>query len=320
MQNLLRLDYEKILLLAAVNFRGDYQTTIKGMRNADVIETPPELYRYLEQEAQLAQSLLTSGLQEIANADFCDYSKGKFYGGAFQLSIGLERLFKLTVTLDHMLKNDFQAPTSKQLRSYGHNLVDLYQKQIELLDVECEDIFAPETWEFQTIEILSEFAKETRYYNLDRIHDASQNLDPRGPFVDYDSKDPLTKIVLHIARLYENQSREHVRQARLFKAWNTLTHSETNSYVRSPITGGLDMYVDVVQLENYVYYGKGHFNFNIIRYMRLACTLLESLVEKCHEYELSRGLTKTVVVPYLHHFFPLQFTSKQDALKRKRWG
>lgn len=284
-----------------------------------MIETPPELYRYLEQEAQLSQSLITSGLQEIANADFYDYSKGKFYGGAFQLSIGLERLFKLTVTLDHMLKNSFQAPTNKQLKSYGHNLVDLYQKQIELLDKEHDDIFAPESWEYQTIEILSEFAKDTRYHNLNRIHDASQNLEPRGPFVDHDSKDPLRKIVLHIARLYENQSRKHVRQARLFKAWNTLSPSETNSYIRSPITGGLTLLVDVVQLQNYVHYGKGYFNFNIIRYIRLTCTLLEDLVEKCHDYEVNHGLTKTVIVPFLHHFFPLQFTAKQDALKRKRW-
>lgn len=284
-----------------------------------MIDTPPELSRYLEQEAQLAQSLLTSGLQEIANADFYDYSKGKFYGGAFQLSIGLERLFKLTVTLDHMLKNNFQAPTSKQLKFYGHNLIELYQQLITIHGREHDDVFLKGTDEFNTIEILSEFAKGTRYYNLDRLHESSKDLSPRGPFVESDHNDPLAQVVLHIARLYEYQSKPHVRQARLFKAWSTLSPSEPASYVRSPITGGLSMYVDVIQLINYIYYGKGYFNYNIIRYVSFACTVLEGLVERCHEYEVKNGLTRTVVVPYLHEFFALRFTAKQDALKRKRW-
>lgn len=285
-----------------------------------MIETPPELSRYLEQEAQLAQSLLTSGLQEIANADFHDYTKGKFYGGAFQLSIGLERLFKLTVTLDHMLKNKFQAPTSKQLKHYGHNLVDLHQKLIEMHAQDHEDIFGVDTYEYQTIEILSEFAKSTRYYNLDRLHDSSKDLSPRGPFVEADAEDPLSKLILHIARLYESQSKSHIREARLFKVWNTLSPSECASFVRSPITGGRSMLVDVVQLNNYVFYGKGYFNFNIIRYVRFACTVLENMVGRCHEYEMNNGMTQTIVVPYLHDFFPIRYTSKKSALKRKRWG
>ena len=283
------------------------------------LSSPPKIYRFLEQEAQLAQSLLTNGLQEIAYAELTDYEKGKFYGGAFQISIGLERLMKLVLILDHMLKNDYTPPTTNQLKSYGHKLIHLYERTKALHTKNSEDKFHSGQIEFETIKILSDFAMSSRYYNLDSLGSTDDLLAIQGPLLDIDKNDPLTRILLNIIRLYESQSLRHIRESRLFKVWNSYDPSEIGRYHTSPLTGGLEMLVNILQTINYTHYGKGYFNYNIIRYIRFICSVLEDLVEKCHEYEWQNGMTQTIVVPYLHHFFPIRHTPKESALRRKRW-
>lgn len=281
--------------------------------------SPPKIYRFLEQEAQLAQCLLTNGLQEISQAELTDYEKGKFYGGAFQISIGLERLMKLAVILNHMLKHNYAPPTIKELKGYGHKLVQLYEHIKTLHNTKSDDKFNNGQLEFDTIKILSDFAVSSRYYNLDRLEDSIDLLTPRGPFVDLDRNDPLTRIILNIMSLYESQSKRYIREKRLYKAFNKYPASEIGNYHRSPLSGGLEMLVDIVQTLNYVHHGKGYFNYTVIRHIRFICSVLEDLVDKCHNYEEANGMTQTIVVPYLHHLFPIRYTTKSSALKRKNW-
>jgi hypothetical protein len=134
------------------------------------IFSAPKLFKFLEHEAQLTQCILTNGLQEIANADLSDYRKGKFYGGAFQLSIRLERLMKLIIILDHMLKNEYNPPSEHYLRKeIGHDLEKLYKRIKELPIEQRDDAFSEEPLEYETLKVLSDFAKGTRYYNLNQL-------------------------------------------------------------------------------------------------------------------------------------------------------
>ncbi|MBP6531506.1 MAG: hypothetical protein KA260_15395, partial [Burkholderiales bacterium] len=88
---------------------------------------------------------------------------------------------KASIILDHMLKNELRAPTRKELKSFGHDLLCLYRS--------CTAISMDESRrlpEFATLEetsreilvLLSDFSETTRYHNLDALSSMSQPKDP----------------------------------------------------------------------------------------------------------------------------------------------
>ena len=84
----------------------------------------PPSFLLLQQEGYLIRSCLALGLTELRNAHV--HNKGSFYTALFNLSVGLERLLKAIVIIDHMLNNGLSVPTKKQLQAYGHNIIELY--------------------------------------------------------------------------------------------------------------------------------------------------------------------------------------------------
>ncbi len=84
----------------------------------------------LRQETLLVESSLAAGVTAVRNGTLMD--RGKLYSGFFQLSIGMERLFKLILVIDFMVSNRLSRPTNKWLRDYGHDLVRLYDAASDL--------------------------------------------------------------------------------------------------------------------------------------------------------------------------------------------
>lgn len=136
----------------------------------------------LSQEAYLARSSLAGGLTSLRNATFPD--KGAFYAGFFNTSIGLERVMKLIVVVDHMLQSNYVPPSKSQLKAYGHDLVALYAscvvaaQRIGLVAIHPPIIGSIEE---RILVFLSEFATWSRYYNLDSLKAAASSYsDPLG--------------------------------------------------------------------------------------------------------------------------------------------
>lgn len=141
--------------------------------------TLPSSFFLLQQEGYLISSSLTSGLTALRAAHV--HNKGAFYTSLFNLSIGIERLLKAIVIMDHMLNNDLTVPTKKELQSRGHNIIDLYD--------ECErvgssrDSSIVSRLNFDSIDdailsLFSEFARATRYHNLDALSKSNNSRDP----------------------------------------------------------------------------------------------------------------------------------------------
>ena len=86
-------------------------------------------FMLLQHEADLAEGSLSVGLTALRNATVAD--KRQFYSGFFNTTIAIERLMKLIVVVDHMLSNSFVPPTKRELKSYGHNLMTLYQSAVD---------------------------------------------------------------------------------------------------------------------------------------------------------------------------------------------
>lgn len=120
-------------------------------------------------EGSLASTILAEGLNCLRKADI--YQKGMYYQAFFSLSIGIERLLKLIIIYDYRAKNSGKMPENRVIKEKGHNLYEMI------------NIVAPKILENDLnkiiIRFLSEFAKYSRYYNLDTITGKSiQKINP----------------------------------------------------------------------------------------------------------------------------------------------
>jgi len=139
-------------------------------------------FLFLQQEGHLIHSCLTAGLTQLRSANVGN--KGAFYAASFNLSVGMERLLKSIFIIDHMLEHNLTSPDDTQLRKHGHNLVGLYdlavssaQKHNVLLPSRC----SLDNTNQEILRLLGDFAKSTRYYNLDVLTKPSacaKNKDP----------------------------------------------------------------------------------------------------------------------------------------------
>ena len=123
----------------------------------------------LQHEGFLTHSCISSGLTEIRNANIGD-SKGRFYTGFFQLTIGMERIAKLVLIVDHMLENNKLSSIGKPMKEFGHDLERLYGAVKQIVDRRILDV----SWGFnpqqkRILSFLAKFAKRTRYANIDII-------------------------------------------------------------------------------------------------------------------------------------------------------
>ncbi|MFV3334090.1 hypothetical protein ACNFIA_24415 [Pseudomonas sp. NY15437] len=134
----------------------------------------------LMQEAYLMRSCLSTGLTALRKAHV--HNRGEFYIALFNLSIGLERLMKAIVIIDHMQKNGGSVPTRKILKDkYRHGLILLYDACAaigEPLGIKINESSSLDKIDNSIINLLNEFAQTARYHNLDELHSPSQNTDP----------------------------------------------------------------------------------------------------------------------------------------------
>lgn len=139
----------------------------------------PASFLLLQQEGYLISSCLATGLTELRAANV--HNKGAFYSALFNLSVGIERLLKSVVIMDHMLKNSLSAPSKKQLKRYGHDISELYDTAISIANnrnVQLPTRVKIGSLNQEILTLLSNFAQTTRFHNLDALNSAQTGEDP----------------------------------------------------------------------------------------------------------------------------------------------
>lgn len=139
----------------------------------------PASYLLLQQEGYLISSCLATGLTELRSAHV--HNKGAFYSALFNLSVGIERLLKAIVIIDHMLNNNLSVPSKRQLKAYGHNIVELYDTCVSIAgkrSVPLAGRGALDSTDQEILGLLSDFAQTTRYHNLDALSSSHNGKDP----------------------------------------------------------------------------------------------------------------------------------------------
>ncbi|MEH0417272.1 hypothetical protein [Streptomyces sp. B21-083] len=138
------------------------------------------IFQPLLHEAGLAAQTLCTGLTTLRKANY--QQTEKYYAGFFSYTIGLERVMKLTVLLDALV-TDGKFPSDQQLKNaYGHDLNKLLRAVREIRAKHEPSDFR---WKLphpdiidDAVKFLAEFARTTRYYNLDVLSGKAPSLDP----------------------------------------------------------------------------------------------------------------------------------------------
>ena len=267
----------------------------------------PRSFLLLQQEAILAKSSMLSGFEFMIKGGFDDVYKGHYYTSFFQLSIGIERMLKLVIISDHMYKNDYQPPDIKTIKSYGHDLLALYQKAKEISEAYSNSIFPvldDDSIHKNILVFMNDFAAATgRYHNISNI---AQVINP----------DPLTQWwnIIDQIKCHDFSNR---------------THSWIENEVAKRLNPQLQLQ-DIVEntgyvsdMHKYVMVDKANYYavWNTLELIKPIIKLLSSISWRAHERDTTEHPPKyrSPHIPYYEEIFPILYTSKADALRRKRW-
>ena len=139
-------------------------------------------WRAIALEAKLTRQLCGTGLTAIGRANYAD-GMGEYYSAFFALSVGIERLAKLILCVEHYMNNAGAFPLEKEMRAYGHKIERLItqikriqeNRSIELKFGVADDPICAEIIQF--LDVFSD-AKRGRYANLGAL--ISPNFDARN--------------------------------------------------------------------------------------------------------------------------------------------
>ncbi|MFJ8631519.1 hypothetical protein [Streptomyces sp. NPDC093568] len=134
----------------------------------------------LVHEAGLASYCLGSGLASMRKANFAEPKH--YYGAFFEYTIGLERVMKLALIVDHCVEYGTFPSNEKYAQKYGHRLTDLI---VGLAGVRGQLEPDARVWEAPdgpivnaAVSVLSDFARGARYYNIDVLTGKEPTTDP----------------------------------------------------------------------------------------------------------------------------------------------
>lgn len=113
---------------------------------------------------------MAAGLTTIRKAHYAN--TGIYTNAFFQLTIGLERILKLILVVDFMLDNGGGFPDDKYVRAKGHSLLELIKSARDVANRRSLKVgyaYPDDPITDAIVDVLTEFATATRYYNLDYL-------------------------------------------------------------------------------------------------------------------------------------------------------
>jgi len=234
------------------------------------------------------------------------HNKGAFYSALFNLSNGLERALKVVVIIDQMLSHALAAPTKGDLKRRGHAL-------LELID-EWERVAAARNWTIigrnrldpidqKLLGLLNDFAKVTRYHNLDALSRGQS-----GP-------DPLKTWNEVLVSVLQSEATDREKHKVLSEATLASTIIESGTIT---IMHGLDQTplstFDALALPGL---HQCAVRYVIFRFLRILTRIRSLLSDASHEsYRLGVPMP---AFPQMQEFLEWVWDDRRDALKRKRW-
>lgn len=271
-----------------------------------------ESFALFQQEGFLTRSCLLSGLNALRKANIDDKNKGLFYLAFFELSIGFERLMKLVLVIDYMNKNNLKPMTDQELKSmYGHKIKSLYTSCAKLNEEQgrsSNEFYNQDSFEWNIIHFLHEFALSARYYNLSKLAGGHKTNDPLREWWS------LLACVIHSdvsskkLEKIQSESLEYCDQI----AGNSFT-------MMRGLDGQLMTTLDAIMYPKLVSAAAPYMVWQVFKIFRPFYHLISDVVEVSHTVEHSKGVNHPSV-PYMYEFFPFLLLDRAEVVKRRKWG
>jgi hypothetical protein len=265
-------------------------------------------FRALQREAGLTAQLLGSGVTTLRNANHAQ--DGYYNQSLFNLSIGLEHAAKLVLILDYCVNTKGKFPNDSELRKYGHDIQSLFAAMVSirqkhkffLKDTEYD---LPNTEIHKAIRrVLAEFAKSSRYYNLDYLaRGSASGEDPVGAWFARVGGPILLK---HYPKQRQARDKRVARAAGrvMSDSWFVLHKSESGS----PINSIAEMLEHGGKTAIVQKWGQ-FYTLQIIRYVAKLISELSYRAELCSSD-----------VPHLIEFFSIFLNEDKYLQSRKTWS
>ena len=262
----------------------------------------------LQQEGHLIHSCIATGLTALRNAHVGN--KGPYYTAFFQLSIGLERIMKAVVIIDHMAENGLKPPTATVLKNHGHNLTTLFASMRQIrTSLDPHPLAAVEVGsiEYDILEHLSQFANGARYFNLDTLSSRREDGDPLARWDRI-----LTRVLVE-----DVPSKEKARVG--FAAAAVVKGLSDNARF---VIQGLDRrLVSLGEALELPALGAVAARYAIYRVFLLLAPLkavLEDATDRVMALDHARG-ADTPSVPFMLEFLHFIWLDKRAILRKKKW-
>ena len=262
----------------------------------------------MQSEARLTKTALTTGLTHLRKADFGDV--GGIYTGLAQLAVGMERLMKLCLILDFQRKNDLRNPTKADLKAYSHNLTSQFEacRRIGVesgMKLDRWPMSDREKAPWAALKVISDFAINLRYYNLDGLTESPE------------SKSPIAQWAEVQWMVVEDNIRYSRRQKIAEEVRQYCDRWKLHGWIRS-YDDQFQLQIDHFMRIRQLYLANGYMIWNLMLLLCPLYFLLDHLVDAVHEIEQGR-VPEINDVPYLTEFFPFLLADKQSCLRRKTW-
>lgn len=268
---------------------------------------PPE-WHLVYQESSLISSCIYQGLTDLRKANI--ENRGLFYTAFYNLAIGLERLLKLTLIIDHMQSNNLSCPTSDDIRRLGHDLIGLLkecQHRANAISISCDLAFSSSTIKLEILHLLNDYSKRLRYHNLDALTGRSSGRDPLNSW---------NGIVMNI---YSNEVPVSRREKTELQAqFLADTFRDTSIVIYHDLEQNPLDVDGVITLSMMIEAVAPYAVCHLIEIVQEINKVHFAVADLTHQECIKQGL-ETSVVPFVQDYYVMLSGDRKRNLKRKRW-
>lgn len=234
--------------------------------------------------------------------------KGAFYGAFFGFTIGLERLLKVLILLDHWHQHR-KFLTDAELKVYCHDVEKLYESVENLFQqygVIRKNHLEFDKTDRKLLMFLASFAKRSRYYNLNTLTGKEGATDPLGEWEDL------------LCEIYEKDVPEEKRLPDLDENDILVDHVEGNACLKPTRTGSI---IQTQTEHDYDQRKAGlalpEMCWRLVKLLSPLQSLLISIHEKIREQD--HGIDGEASVPHMEEFLEFVCEDKSVILESDDW-
>jgi len=271
-----------------------------------------ETWYLLQQEGYLTQSCLCNGLTALRQANIND-KKGLYYSAFFEMSIGLERMMKLIIIIDHMSNNNLAPPESAEVEKYKHHLIkllDTVQKICNVRNLTPLHYLSSDSIQMKLITFLDAFAHPGgRYANINKIteHKLKTCIDPLAAW-----NQIANQILTEMATEKEHRNAEVAGQV----ASDGYGDAACN-LIRDLDRRAMDvqrLFKRMAGLETVAKYA-------IYELVVFIAALSDVLSEVSYSAQaINRGMPENIAhIPDMREFFHFALHDKRTVMRKRRW-